>query len=959
VTLTKVAGSVEAAPPAPMTARAARTMWPIVLLIAIPTLVFVGANLFGGHLLLSGDNLIQSYPLRVLVGADLRKGIWPTWDPLIWSGTPLLAGLNAGAFYPATFLFAVFSGSQAWVMGEILIFSSVGVGTYLLLRAGGTSALASFLGAASFAFAGAVADQTAVHLDMGEGFAALPWALLAIRHIGEDARWRWAALLGVATGVLVLAGSPEAIVDVMALAFTYALVRWSLRPAAWWAFVSRGAVAAALGFGLSAVVWIPALHFIATSQRAHLTASFASEYSYPPSAILLSVIPFLEGGSRLFSQPQYFGASNLPEVALYVGILPLVAVLSMLARPWRNWPPGGERRTWYVVLVVGLVLAIGAGTPLEQLLVHIPFYGKQRDQGRNIVAVDLAACALFAWWIDAGGRRIAAKRAGVGAQGNRAGDRSAQGNGAGDRVAHDRAEASRHRSELAVALGLLGVVIVFGIWFALARTSLWRTLGAFVPSHSTVSTLWPALGLAAAIAASAAVVVWLRSRLKPAHWASLVAGFTLVDLVLFSFGTSFFSSEAFPSPTTSGALLRLTAENLSNGGRYAVFDPDLFDPLALVDAGEPNVGVVDDLPSVAGYGAIVNARYSRVSGAHERAHVSVNSLILGTLRPLELQVMLTVPEEFLIPIAFVPAPGATPRLLTEPPGVDPALPGGNVPIPQDTLPSVAQVAPHAAIRAGHQTGWFFGTTLQPQGATLLLGQPASGQRIRLGEITPAGGVDWQAPTRVAPGTRAVHFALPSSRADGIVVALLAGAPLGPVELATEAGPRSYLVDGPLADALTPNSWRQVGFANDFVVFKTRYQPVELSVRPRAGSHAAQGSARMLASSDNSATIRARANAPSFLVWSMTFDVGWHATVTGSNGVVAVVKVHRVGLLDAVAVPRGLSVVRFTYTPAGFSTGLALSLLALGALLIGALATGLLSSRRRSTRVRRPQRVPDR
>jgi uncharacterized membrane protein YfhO len=116
---------------------------------------------------------------------------------------------------------------------------------------------------------------------------------------------------------------------------------------------------------------------------------------------------------------------------------------------------------------------------------------------------------------------------------------------------------------------------------------------------------------------------------------------------------------------------------------------------------------------------------------------------------------------------------------------------------------------------------------------------------------------------------------------------------------------------------------------------------------------------MLASSDNSATIRARANAPSFLVWSMTFDVGWHATVTGSNGVVAVVKVHRVGLLDAVAVPRGLSVVRFTYTPAGFSTGLALSLLALGALLIGALATGLLSSRRRSTRVRRPQRVPDR
>ena len=304
---------------------------------------------------------------------------------------------------------------------------------------------------------------------MGEGFAALPWALLAIRHIGDDGRWRWAVLLGVATAVLVLAGSPEAIVDVGALAATYAVVRFSLRPGAWWAFVSRGAVAAALGIGLSAVVWLPALHFIATSQRAHLSASFASEYSYPPSAILLSVIPFLEGGSRLFSQPQYFGPSNLPEVALYVGILPLVAALTMLARPWRSWPPDGERRTWYVVLVVGLVLAIGAGTPLEHLLVHIPFYGRQRDQGRNIVAADLAACALFAWWIDAGGRTVAAKLVAA-----------ARNNGAGNGE-RDRTVRGRHRSEVAVALGLVGVVIVFAAWFALAPTSLWHTLDAYRP----------------------------------------------------------------------------------------------------------------------------------------------------------------------------------------------------------------------------------------------------------------------------------------------------------------------------------------------------------------------------------------------------------------------------------------------------------------------------------------------
>ena len=77
MTITQVSDSVETAPPAPAPAHETRTIWPILALIAIPTVVFVGANLFGGHLLLSGDNLIQSYPLRVVVGADRATGSGP------------------------------------------------------------------------------------------------------------------------------------------------------------------------------------------------------------------------------------------------------------------------------------------------------------------------------------------------------------------------------------------------------------------------------------------------------------------------------------------------------------------------------------------------------------------------------------------------------------------------------------------------------------------------------------------------------------------------------------------------------------------------------------------------------------------------------------------------------------------------------------------------------------------
>ena len=93
-----------------------------------PDLVFtaVSALLFGlpaalGATWLVGDNLIQNFPLRVLVGIDLRHGHLPLWDPFLWSGSPLLAGFNAGAAYPTTALFAVLPGALAWVLNQMAV----------------------------------------------------------------------------------------------------------------------------------------------------------------------------------------------------------------------------------------------------------------------------------------------------------------------------------------------------------------------------------------------------------------------------------------------------------------------------------------------------------------------------------------------------------------------------------------------------------------------------------------------------------------------------------------------------------------------------------------------------------------------------------------------------------------------------------------------------------------------
>lgn len=912
---------------------------PVAILIVIPVVIFAGAALVTGHPLLIGDNLIQSYPLRVLVGTDFRQGTLPLWDPWIWSGTPLMAGLNAGAFYPTTFLFAVMPPTGAWVLTQIVASASVSVGTYAFARETGIGRLPSFLGAVSFAFAGAVAAQGAVHMDMAEGFASLPWMLLAVRHIVDDGRWRWSLLLGVAVACLILAGAPEAILDVSILAVTYAIVRLSLLPSAWARLVTRAVAGFAMGVGLSAFLWLPALKFIATSQRGSVSPVFAASYSFPGRALVLGIVPFLEGGWGLISEPHYLGLSNLPEVAFYVGLLPVVAAVALIGRRWGNWLPHGERRTWYAVGLVGLALAVGAKTPLDHVIWHIPYYGKQRDQGRNIVDVDFAACVLFAWWLDGGSRPKGARAS---------------------------SEAVAATFVVAATAGLLA-------WLVAAPGSLWKALHAVAPSPAELGSMRTATAVAVVLAAVAALLVLVRHRLGPAPWLRLAAVFVVIDVALFASGTSIAATQSVPTSSQPGTLLQIVKSNLSPGGRYAVFDPDLFYPSSVVQMGEANIGILAGLPSVQGYGAALGAQYSLRTATHIRGFLAVGELREGFFQPLGLQVMLAPAEEFLTPIAALPEPGAVPDLttVTVGSGVDPLLPGGNVLPPEEDLIKVNDSGPRPAVEAGGSAGWYFGTIASPTAATLLLSHEAAGQRVRLGEIGTSGTINWQPPQRLGKGATVAPLSLRGTPCAGLVVQLLSGSSLGPLQLAVRADGRSYAVNGPLVNAVTPASWDYAGSADDFAAFRADYKPEQAWVQP-LGTYAVAAhlpaDVTILSQSTDSATIAVNTPRASILLRSSGWDAGWHAEIVsgpaakellGIRGALAQrslpaaagTPVLQVGLVQAVDIPAGLSVVRFSYTAEGFSKGLLLSAGTLAAVLLATIAAALL--RRREQRLRPP------
>ena len=205
----------------------------VIVLGTVP-LLWYGIPAVTGHTLyFPGDDLVQNFPLRVLVGQQLRHGTLPLYDPYIWSGAPLLGGWNVGALYPFTFLFAFLPATLAWTINEFVVYWAAVLGLYAFLRTVGRRPISSALAAATFGFAGAM-DVHLVHFGLVAGTSWAPLILLSVVKLARPQRWatrlRWSAVLGMAGALVVLAGEPRAIDTVVIVSVIFFVWTCGARP---------------------------------------------------------------------------------------------------------------------------------------------------------------------------------------------------------------------------------------------------------------------------------------------------------------------------------------------------------------------------------------------------------------------------------------------------------------------------------------------------------------------------------------------------------------------------------------------------------------------------------------------------------------------------------------------------------------------------------------------------------
>ena len=832
------------------------------MLVAIPTVAFVGPDLFGGHLLITGDNLQQNYPLRLLVGSMLRHGQLPFWNQYIFSGTPLMADFNAGAFHPLTGLFVVMPDRAAWIATEVFAFSLIAIGMYAFLRALALSTAACILGAATFAFAGPVLSQ-ANHVDMTEGFIAIPWMLLAVLHIVRDGRWRWTILLGIAYATVILAGAPEAMLDEALLVIAFAALSAGLDRERWWRVLSRCAAGAALALSLAAIQWLPGLEAIRNSQRG--SGVFAAAGSFPTPFSIFALVPYLDGGYGHLGEASFFGQYNLPEVGIYLGVLPLIALVAMLHPRWPSRLPPRDRLTWYAVGVFGYLLALGSNTPLEHLFNSLPLYGHQRLQSRNMVTVATAVCVLFAGWID-------------------------------------RTEAPRRRDPLLrydriTALVPFALVAALCIWALVAPGSLVHVFAGVTATPEITHTVRQVTVIAVALCAGAAAVVWVRPLIGTVSWVRLAAVFVAIDL-----GFMAVTSQLTQYPTNelvngTTPVEQFTAAHLVPGGRMVNYDPQAYASYPWSPQGVPDLNIIPGLPSVSGYASIVNGNYESVTHTHEQFDLDIGQLASGTLDRLDLREVVTVPEYFLVPLQSVPRSIGDIRQLPEGYGSDPVVPRGYGAVYNATAYPFYP-GPRPPLRPGQTAAWFFGESLEPDSATLILGHATGqGTLVRFGALTADGSTRWGAFVPVGAGSDRVTGPLPRVGAVGLAVQAVGSLP--PQRAVVSVAGHPYALAGSLSSALVPGPWHLAGFSQGYAVFTLPSAPVPISAVTATGRRLP---VHVVSSSTKSEQIRVMAPAAARVIRSVAWDQGWSGTVSVNGGPERSVAVTSVDLVQQIRVP---------------------------------------------------------
>ena len=220
---------------------------------------------------LQQDLLTLVLPSLQAVRDSLARGEWPLWNHRLGAGIPLLADPQSQALQPLALLALCLPLFQVpGVLAALRLLGAL-LGTWLFLRRLKIGEGAAFFGAAAWGFGGFV--MLWLGWPLANAGVLMPVALWSTARCFDHGERSDFVLATLASGSLLLAGQPEAILYSTVMNFGYALVRTFDNSAPHsWNRAMKWLAAVAIGAALSMPALLPALSAAGESERAAMLA---------------------------------------------------------------------------------------------------------------------------------------------------------------------------------------------------------------------------------------------------------------------------------------------------------------------------------------------------------------------------------------------------------------------------------------------------------------------------------------------------------------------------------------------------------------------------------------------------------------------------------------------------------------------------------------------------------------
>ncbi|MEO1668522.1 MAG: YfhO family protein [Chloroflexota bacterium] len=326
-----------------------------------------------GYALSGTDFTGGFYPLYSFSAEQVAQGQLPLWNPRQYAGFPVAGNPQAAVFYPGTWLvwalniFADISIPAAMGFVVVLHVALAAWGMQVLMRRFGATYAGALAAAVIYSMSGWAAMRIyAGHFTILTVYAWIPFILAGYHYALEKRTLASLIPATAALGIAMLAGHPQMVLYAgigTAVMWGYHVYCAEQKAAAAWGAFWRLALIGAFGLVLGLALIVPTLELTLQSNRTDTTLFFVNQYHLPPQQLLTILLPYLYGNPTR-PPSQYWGVDFIQEVTIYVGLLPIVALLLVMRM--------GDRRVvyWLALTVLGVVLALGADGVLFALLVR-------------------------------------------------------------------------------------------------------------------------------------------------------------------------------------------------------------------------------------------------------------------------------------------------------------------------------------------------------------------------------------------------------------------------------------------------------------------------------------------------------------------------------------------------------------------------------------------------------------